>query len=124
MSAEAAAASNSASTYSVFLKEQARKNLQLVSSVEEKIAELVAQVTKNEKMKKTHSFPPMKSHQVGCGLVLFGLGSGEDTERGQEETLLETEFATSVVRKRKATDGLRGTPLNKSVRLSVRPSRR
>ena len=60
----AESAIGSTSTYSAFLKEQAKKNPPFVSSVEEKIAELVAEVTKNGKKKKSHSFPPMKSHQV------------------------------------------------------------
>ena len=65
VSPEAAAAAAASTTYSVFLKEQARKNQQLVSSVEEKLAQLVAEVTKNDgKKKKSHSFPPMKSYQV------------------------------------------------------------
>jgi len=59
----AESAIGSTSTYSAFLKEQAKKNPPFVSSVEEKIAELVAEVTKNGKKKKSHSFPPMKSHQ-------------------------------------------------------------
>ena len=63
----------SSTLYSAFLKEQARRNPPFVSSVEEKIAELVAEVTKIGKKKKSHSFVPMKSIQVNdyTRLMLF-----------------------------------------------------
>jgi len=45
--------------FSPFLKEQARKDPKFVSSIEEKISQLVQEI----KSKKSHSFPPMKSIQ-------------------------------------------------------------